>query len=644
MPRNRKRLTERGKTSKDVMLRAVNEIGPGKSIRSVAKDYEINYRTLTRYYKKFANRNDLGEATDVTVGYVKIRQVFTDTEELQLAAYLKKMSDIYFGLSPYEVRKFALEYATALNRKMPQTWTTNKMAGIDWFKGFMKRQSSLSLRKPEATSLARASSFNKVNVEAFFKNLLTVQDRHHFSPSDIWNVDETGITTVQRPERVVARRGVKQIGSITSAERGSLVTMALAVSATGNSIPPFFVFPRVHFREHFVTSGPPGCYGSANSSGWMNENTFYEYMVHFVRHTKCNKEHPLLLLLDNHDSHLSIKTLDFCKDNGIVVLSFPPHCSHRLQPLDRSVYGPFKHYVNMACDNWIRTHPGKSMTIYDIPAIVREALPSAVSCKNVMAGFSCTGIYPFNQNIFSEADFAPGYATDRPNPSETNQPGSIHEEIHENFEDRSSSSPQPRTSDHEERAGLSLSESNQPATCQQNEREILFLHERRTPSPQPGTSGQTVRIRAEKPSQKVNFLSPITPESIRPLPKAVARKPNSRTNRRKRSTAILTDTPVKDALAELKKKTIKKPKPRAELSKSKKIPRKPATVVSAEPSDDSDDDDETLCLVCGELWADSKPNEKWVRCNTCRLWAHNKCAGIRSDYYVCINCNSDDDL
>jgi hypothetical protein len=41
---------------------------------------------------------------------------------------------------------------------------------------------------------------------------------------------------------------VKQVGAMTSAERGSPVTMALAANASGNSIRPFFVFPRKNYR------------------------------------------------------------------------------------------------------------------------------------------------------------------------------------------------------------------------------------------------------------------------------------------------------------------------------------------------------------------------------------------------------------
>jgi hypothetical protein len=50
-------------------------------------------------------------------------------------------------------------------------------------------------------------------------------------------MDETGITTAQRPDKII-RKGVKQVGSITFAERGTLVTLALAVNASGNAVPP----------------------------------------------------------------------------------------------------------------------------------------------------------------------------------------------------------------------------------------------------------------------------------------------------------------------------------------------------------------------------------------------------------------------
>ena len=75
------------------------------------------------------------------------------------------------------------------------------------------------------------------------------------------------------------------------------------------------------------------------------------FMKHFVSVTKCTKEKPVLLLLDNHDSHVSLDLVDYCRENGVVLVTFPPHCSHKLQPLDRSVYGPFKKFFNASCDS-----------------------------------------------------------------------------------------------------------------------------------------------------------------------------------------------------------------------------------------------------------------------------------------------------
>ncbi|KAB0797622.1 hypothetical protein PPYR_08615, partial [Photinus pyralis] len=69
-------------------------------------------------------------------------------------------------------------------------------------------------------------------------------------------------------------------------------------------------------------------------------------------------------------------------ENGVTMLTFPPHTSHKLQPLDRGVFGPFKKYLNRVSDAWITNNLGKSMSIYDIPGIVKEAWPLAITPKN----------------------------------------------------------------------------------------------------------------------------------------------------------------------------------------------------------------------------------------------------------------------
>ncbi|KAK7455951.1 hypothetical protein BaRGS_00039419, partial [Batillaria attramentaria] len=156
---------------------------------------------------------------------------------------------------------------------------------------------------------------------------------------------------VHKPRRVVASSGVKQVGSLVSAERRQLVTVCAAVSASGQSIPPFFVFPRVKFFRHFLNETPAGSEGAAHKSGWMTEENFPKFLAHFKHHLKPSRESPVLVILDNHGSHLGIAALDFAKEHGIALLSLPPHYSHKLQPLDISVFGPLKKRIAQAQQN-----------------------------------------------------------------------------------------------------------------------------------------------------------------------------------------------------------------------------------------------------------------------------------------------------
>ena len=148
-------------------------------------------------------------------------------EVVTLKDYMVKASKLYLWLSKHDVKKLAYEFGIAKNLSIPANWLKNNCAGEDWLKGFRKRHKDIPLRHPEATSLARASVFNKHNVETFsnLQQVLTTAATGTIPPQNVYNLDETGICLLQKPKQIFATTGMKQVARITSAERGKNVTL-----------------------------------------------------------------------------------------------------------------------------------------------------------------------------------------------------------------------------------------------------------------------------------------------------------------------------------------------------------------------------------------------------------------------------------
>ena len=107
-----------------------------------------------------------------------------------------------------QTKQLAYKFAKNKNIKIPQNWIRDEAAGEHSLKGFRKRKADITLRPPDPTSLARAAAFNRQNVENFFHNLREVYTRgNNISPQNIFNLDETGVSTVQKPRQVLFKLG-----------------------------------------------------------------------------------------------------------------------------------------------------------------------------------------------------------------------------------------------------------------------------------------------------------------------------------------------------------------------------------------------------------------------------------------------------
>jgi len=631
MVRNYVRKTTRGSWTLENVAAAVAAVTNCEmSLRDASATFGVPKSTLERHKNnKVISPGSLGRFTPV---------LDADFEK-ELVQYCIIMQQRLFGLTLKDLRSLAFDLAEK-NSICNDFNATKRLAGRDWAQQFLRRNPELSLRTPEPTSLARAVGFNRVQIARFFEILKTEFTKNHFDASRIWNVDETGITNVQsvsKSGKVISVKGEKQVGKITSAEKGKTFTVLCAVNAAGSFLPPMIIFPRVNMTQRLLVGAPPCTLGVASKSGWIDQDLFLRWMTHFIAYAKPSRDLPHLLLLDGHISHKSLAVIDLARQNGVVMITFPPHSTHKLQPLDRVMYGPLKTYYAQECDKWMISNPGKRISDYDIAGIFSSAYTRAATMDKGVNGFACTGLYPFNPDVFGDSDFAPSLTTEIVPTAVVSVPAHEASDI--------------ILPDVEPGASIDitlLTEVNIDATSDGlNEDTTTELDSDKqiqdpvVPVSDLGTSDTLQAVLGSPVTSRVRVHA----VDISPFPTC------SRTEQRKRKSQaaeLITGSPYKKMLEDKLntssekpqhgEKALKKNLSKVSTNRSKNQEKRKSVKVKV-----SADKDTTPCGTCAIRHCDDEAARSWIQCQRCEIWYHNECQGLDErgpKTFECILCEN----
>jgi hypothetical protein len=132
----------------------------------------------------------------------------------------------------------------------------------------------------------------------------------------------------------------------------------------------------------------------------MTTCLFSAWIDHFIQalqnHSSISVTSPHLLILDRHNSHVTIEVVKRARAVGLHLLTLPSHCSHAIQPLDVVVFKPFKGAFRVYRDAWMLQNRGRGARKEVLASWTSKALSRALIVANIEAGFRKTGIYPLN--------------------------------------------------------------------------------------------------------------------------------------------------------------------------------------------------------------------------------------------------------
>ncbi|XP_069128675.1 uncharacterized protein [Argopecten irradians] len=282
--------------------------------------------------------------------------IFPLEVENGVADKIKQAGRMGFGITRAQL---CLKMARLARNMQVSTPFRNGIPGKDWISGFQRRHPDISLRTPTPLNTVRARMLNTEVTRKYFDDLSKTLTSLGLEkqPNLIWNIDETNVSLTHKPCRVLAETGQRNVpGRVGNSRDG--VTVLACVNAAGKDIPPLVIVKGLtekSLRAYNVAEGPVGAKYTFQKKAWMEDTLGVSWFKdHFLKF--CGKERPQLIILDSHSSHEILGLIQLARENGIVLFALPPHTTQYLNPLDKTVFGPFQREYNRLCTEFMKFH------------------------------------------------------------------------------------------------------------------------------------------------------------------------------------------------------------------------------------------------------------------------------------------------
>ena len=143
----------------------------------------------------------------------------------------------------------------------------------------------------------------------------------------------------------------------------------------------------MEYQVHFTSS----------ATGWTSEEYRFQWLISifdwYIKEKVRLGRDWRLLILDGHNSHFNIRFLDWCVKYRILVYAYPLYLTHRLQPLNISLFGPLIQYYLLKLDDYIHKSFGrKGINKRESFKLFQLVFKYIFTEKNIKSGWVRTGI------------------------------------------------------------------------------------------------------------------------------------------------------------------------------------------------------------------------------------------------------------
>lgn len=357
--------------------------------------------SVPRSFRSIADHSDVARSTlharargrPSLAAKAQSQQYLTPFEEKAMVNFIIQLSDLG---TPVRI-KYIPSIAFSVARGRPEGKRPLKPPGKNWAKWLENRHPELKAKKVKALDWDRHEKHIFPKIEHWFKVIGEVLKSSDITPENVYNMDETGVmlSKLGSVKVLVGEKDTRDYRG-TWNERET-VTVVECISADGRSLKPLVIWPARTHRVNWTTFPTPGWHYAFSDTGYTNAEISLEWLTNVFDPQTSERANgkPRVLICDGAGTHESLEVLEHCLSHKIILCRLPSHTSHKLQPCDISVFAPLKTAYR---DNAERLERGGVNTIGEqhFTSLYSSARDTAFTKRNILAGWSKGGLFPFN--------------------------------------------------------------------------------------------------------------------------------------------------------------------------------------------------------------------------------------------------------
>jgi len=359
-------------------------------IAQVARKHGLSRSTLSRRWRG---------VTTSKAQSVEDHKLLNDNQERELKNYIERLCERCLPPTPAIVSQMAAKLA-------------GKEPGSNWCSRFVERhKAELDSRYLNSLDLQRHHADSVASYKQYFDTVRSKIREYDIRAEDCYNMDEKGflVGRTHKAKRVF-NKDLKASGRLLGAgQDGSRewITVVGCICADGTTLPPLLIYKskastvQDSWLEDFDAE-KHDCWFTSSRNGWTTDEIGLKWLGRLFHERTKDKSRRRwrLLFVDGHGSHVTLPFLEHAHKHRILVAVYPPHATHRLQPLDVGCFAPLATYYSQNLEGFTVNSEGfTKLQKRDFFHLFFPAWQKAFTEKNVASSWRGVGLFPFDPDV-----------------------------------------------------------------------------------------------------------------------------------------------------------------------------------------------------------------------------------------------------